>query len=63
MKNNQTLLGIDIGTSKVAAVIIDTQRQLQAVSSKAHKAERKAPSGYTEQDANILLNAVYSAIC
>ena len=63
MKNNQTLLGIDIGTSKVAAVIIDTQRQLHDVSSKAHQAQRKAPSGHYEQDADILLSAAYSAIC
>lgn len=63
MKNDQAVLGIDIGTTKVAAVIIDGHRQLLGVSLKPHKADRRSQPGYAEQDAKAILDAVRSAVC
>jgi sedoheptulokinase len=55
-------LGIDIGTTKVAAVVIDGGRRLRAVASRLHGARRPAPAGRAEQDAPALLDAAWSAV-
>ncbi|MHC4123308.1 MAG: sedoheptulokinase [Planctomycetota bacterium] len=62
MKNKAVILGIDIGTSKVAAVIIDTQKQLLAVCSKRHKANMESPTGRSEQDVEAIIATVRSAV-
>ena len=55
-------LGIDIGTTKVAAVIADGERRLLAVESHAHGADLPAPPGRAEQDAAALLEAAWAAV-
>jgi len=55
-------LGIDIGTTKVAAVIADRQGRLQAVASRAHGADLPAPAGRAEQDAARLLEAAWAGV-
>ena len=55
-------LGLDIGTSKVAAVILDRDRALRSVRSVVHNASRASPAGRSEQDPDGLLRAARSAI-
>lgn len=43
-------LGIDIGTSKIAAVLLDPTGSVLAVVSRSHQAAISAPPGYFEQD-------------
>jgi len=43
-------LGIDIGTSKVAAVISDANGQVAARAARPHHADLPAPAGHAEQD-------------
>ncbi len=56
------ILGIDIGTTKVAAVIIDTQGQLLTVCSRPHAAELETLPGHAEQNANVLLSVARSVV-
>ena len=49
------LLGIDIGTSKVAAVVCDTRGRLLARAARLHAADRPAAPGRSEQDVEALL--------
>jgi len=49
------LLGIDIGTTKVAAVVIDTAGHVYACVSKRHQADLPSPGGRSEQDPVVLL--------
>jgi sedoheptulokinase len=49
------LLGIDIGTSKVAAVIADRDGAVAAWASRPHGADLPAPAGRAEQDPERLL--------
>lgn len=44
------LLGIDIGTTKTAAVLTDADRKVQAVVSRAHEAGHRNETGRAEQD-------------
>ena len=62
MDESPKLLGIDIGTSKVAAVIIDTGKNLLAVSSRIHHADIQSGPGLAEQDAEKLLQTVNSVV-
>src|SRR4030042_938531 len=55
-------LGVDIGTSKVAAVIADGSGALAAVASADHHAGLSAPAGRAEQDPEVLLNAAWRAV-
>ena len=55
-------LGIDIGTSKVAAVLINDQAEPLASCSRPHHADRKAPPGHDEQDAATLLNTTRAVV-
>ena len=43
-------LGIDIGTGKIAAVILDASGSVLAVASRPHQAAISAPPGHFEQD-------------
>jgi sedoheptulokinase len=44
------LLGIDIGTTKTAAVLTDEERRVCAVATRAHEAGRPSDTGRAEQD-------------
>lgn len=55
-------LGIDIGTTKVAAVLIDGQGGVQATASRAHDAGQPDTDGRAEQDAGVLLGATGAII-
>ncbi|NQU76863.1 MAG: hypothetical protein HQ546_11180 [Planctomycetes bacterium] len=56
-------LGIDIGTSKVAAVIADAAGTVLAVTSSAHRADLPGPPGRSEQDASTLVEAALNVVC
>jgi len=56
------ILGIDIGTSKTAALIIAEDGQTVAVASRPHAADLPAPAGYSEQDALSLLQSARAAV-
>jgi sedoheptulokinase len=55
-------LGIDIGTSKAAAVVADEGGRLAAAASRDHAAARPAPPGRAEQDPAALLEAAWAAV-
>ena len=55
-------LGLDIGTSKVAAAVADEEGRLRAAASRAHAADRPAPTGHAEQDAGTLVEAAWSVV-
>ncbi|MBE3068787.1 MAG: hypothetical protein IMZ66_00985, partial [Planctomycetes bacterium] len=55
-------LGIDVGTSKVAAVIADASGALVAVASSPHGADLPAPAGRAEQDAAALVAAAWARV-
>ncbi len=55
-------LGIDIGTSKVAAVIVDRGGVLLAAASEPHHADLPAPDGRSEQDAESMLGAAWRLV-
>lgn len=55
-------LGIDIGTSKVAAVIADCGGVLAAAASAPHGAELEAPAGRSEQGAEALIAAAWRLV-
>lgn len=55
-------LGIDIGTTKVAAVLADGDGRLQAAASRPHGAGRPAPPGRAEQDAAALLETAWAVV-
>ena len=57
------LLGIDIGTTKVAAVLVAPNGSVAAVSSHAHEADMPAAPERAEQDPRRLLAAVWSTVC
>jgi len=62
MVKSPLLLGIDIGTSKVAAVLLDGNRNLLAVHSLPHQADVKSSPGYAEQDIDRLLATVKTVV-
>lgn len=55
-------LGRDIGTGKVAAVLVDKAGRVRAALSRAHRADRPAPRGRAEQDLAALLRASIAAV-
>lgn len=55
-------LGIDIGTSKVAAVITDGRGALAAAASAQHGADLRAPAGHSEQDTDRLLTTAWRLV-
>ena len=55
-------LGIDVGTTKTAAVVIGRDGRLFASFSRPHGADIPASRGYAEQDANILLRSAWDEI-
>jgi len=62
LKSQRLILGIDIGTTKVAAVIIDRQRRLLASVSIPHNAQLPGTLDYSEQDSNILLDTARTVV-
>lgn len=56
------LLGIDIGTTKVAAVIADEAGTLACIASSDHHAGISAPAGRAEQDPEALIEAAWRAV-
>jgi sedoheptulokinase len=48
-------LGIDMGTSKVAAVVADANGAVLAAASEPHAADLPAPAGHSEQDAEAMV--------
>jgi sedoheptulokinase len=56
------LLGIDIGTSKVAAAIVNPAGKALAVRSQAHSAPLAAPAGRAQQDPRVLLESALREI-
>ncbi len=55
-------LGIDIGTGKIAAVILDPAGSVLAVTSRPHQAAISAPPGHFEQDPKKLYSVVRDVI-
>ncbi|HUW82628.1 MAG TPA: FGGY family carbohydrate kinase [Phycisphaerae bacterium] len=49
------LLGIDIGTTKIAAAVIDAAGRVHACVSRPHQADMQSPAGRSEQDPVALL--------
>lgn len=56
------LLGIDVGTSTVAAVLADAQEQVHAAESRRHDADLPALHGSSEQDPGRLLETAAEAV-
>ncbi len=56
------VLGIDIGTSKVAAVLLDAKGTLRGASSVPHHADLPAPPGRAEQSPDRILEAAIEAV-
>ena len=56
------LLGIDIGTTKTAAVIVDAEGGVLAAASHAHGAALSVPAGRAEQDPAQLLHSAWAAV-
>ena len=52
----QLVLGIDIGTTKLAAAVLDGEGQLTAAESREHRADVAAAPDCAEQDARKLLD-------
>ena len=55
-------LGIDIGSSKVAAVVLNEEGNIEAVVSAPHEADLSAPPGRHEQDPARLLETAWDAV-
>jgi len=53
------LLGLDIGTSKIAAVLVDDESSVRAVVSQPHAARFPVPDGRAEQDVTVLEEAAW----
>jgi len=62
MNIDSTILGIDIGTTKAAAVLIGADKELLAVCSRPHGADLRSAPGYAEQDVDVLLETVHTVI-
>ena len=60
--SGRLFLGVDMGTSKVAAVLADRDGQVQAAASAAHGCGASAPAGRAEQDAGRLLEAAWRTV-
>lgn len=56
------LLGIDIGTSKTAVVILNSRGEIVALESQPHKADLPAPSGHHIQDSYGLLESAWTLV-
>lgn len=58
----KTALGIDLGTTKAAAILLDEDRALLGVANAAHHADIPSASGGAEQDPAKILEAVGAAL-
>ena len=55
-------LGIDVGTTKIAAIIADSAGDVRAAVSRAHEAGLPAADGRAEQDAGVLLDTTWAVV-
>jgi sugar (pentulose or hexulose) kinase len=55
-------LGLDIGTGKIAAVILDSEGHVLAVASRPHQAATSAPPGHFEQDPQKLYSVARNVV-
>jgi len=62
MRSKETVLGVDIGTTKIAACLVRLDGRTEAVSSIAHEADVTSPPDYSEQDARLILKKTRDAI-
>ncbi len=62
MKHGECILGIDVGTTKTAACIVEGGGETAASASAAHKADIDCPGGRAEQDAERLLESVFEVV-
>ena len=62
MKRENRILGIDIGTTKTAACIVDGDGETLAAASVIHNAGIEAPRERAEQDAEKLLESVFEVV-
>ncbi len=62
MAKQELLLGIDVGTTKVAAVIVERDGEVLASASRPHEADLAAPPGHAEQDVDKLLAAGFDVV-
>jgi sedoheptulokinase len=58
----ELFLGIDIGTSKTAAVVTGTGGKVHAVALVPHQADLPSSPGHSEQDVHRLLESAWSAV-
>jgi len=56
------ILGIDIGTSKTAAVVVGDDGATVALAAKTHRADLPAPPGLSEQDPRALLDSAAAVV-
>jgi sedoheptulokinase len=56
------LLGLDIGTTKVAAIVADLRGNVLAVASAKHRADLPGPADHAEQAPQVLLDAARHAV-
>lgn len=55
-------LGLDVGTTKIAAVVAEGGGRVRAVVSRAHEAGLPTPPGRAEQDAGALLDKMWAVV-
>ena len=55
-------LGIDVGTTKIAAVVADGRGRVEAAVSRAHEAGLSTREGRAEQDAALLLDETWAVV-
>ena len=60
--NSSVFLGVDVGTSKIAAVIADRQGIVHALVSADHRAQAPSRAGRAEQDAERLRASVLRTV-
>jgi len=58
MKTKKYALGIDMGTTKVAAVILNTEGDLIVLESQVHGADISTAPGFSEQNISVLVGTV-----
>jgi sedoheptulokinase len=62
MSGDKYILGIDVGTSKTAGVIVDECGQQRAVESAAHGAQKAVEGGRAEQEAGRIFRSVEEVV-
>ena len=55
-------LGIDVGTTKIAAVVADGEGGVRAAASRVHEAGLPSADGRAEQEAGVLLDTTWAVV-